>query len=346
MSGESASAADARIPGSYHVVRDAEAEAVMSWQYICDTLSHGDLDELQRHKSCDDAYRAWAPSVKSQYGGLENYIRQTRLGWPAEQYTGPALPNMLDRPQKTASLLDPASAATTRPNGSAVPASSGACTPNGTKVVETWPEKTLPHPRKPDMQLKHFVADVEIPEDPSGSLVKTIYNDWPYGVPADARHWVVWCKLPIIHRSLFDDTSFLDHVRQRGDPVAGGDLVEQLYDCVTGDGGRGFTGFVPSGPTYTAVDGSSIPEVNGNVTRSILTDPASGVTPETASLAHHHAGRHIRQYITAKWPPQEYLTAWFCNPPGLRTVPGLSHFQYVTLPPKSWSFPVSDVRAY
>ncbi|PWZ01893.1 hypothetical protein BCV70DRAFT_198174 [Testicularia cyperi] len=340
---------ETRVPGSFHVVRDPSGEAVMSWDYIVKILSEGDLDQLQRHKSCDDGYRAWAPPIKLQYGGLENYIRKTRLGWPAEQYKGPVLPSMLDRPQRDSSI--PTGALGGEPTGAktgAVPAASGACTPNGSRVVETWPEKTLPHPRNPDTVLRCFTGDLQ---DEDG-LTKTILNDWPYGIPADARHWVVWSKLPIIHPVLFQDP----------DTPFSQDLREELYDCVTGDGVRGFTGFAspPTAQNYTFPRLSSrngdddgeeqrIASIAGNVTRARLAaqnsaaeaSHANGASPhqphaaveiteELASQAHYWAGRHIRQYVERRWPPHlGFQTAWFCNPPGLRTVPGLSHFHVV-----------------
>ncbi|TKY89693.1 hypothetical protein EX895_001478 [Sporisorium graminicola] len=320
---------DDRAPGSYFPNPRADGpSAFMTWAYVIRVLSHGDLDQLFRDPVCDTAYRAFAPSVRAQYDGLENYIRTVRLGWPAEQHTGPAAPNMLDRPAKDPlSILGAAAAAA----GGA----SGVSTPNGTRlpveaVRETWPEKVLPHPLRPGIVLRHFVEDADRAGEAGESLVKTIPNDWPYGIPAGSTHWVVWSKLPILHPSLFStpDTPFDESMR------------EELYSCVTGDGIRGFTGFVPADhPTYVSWSGADKPrvvEILGSYSQAKLAAqdadaqaPKHVLTKERISQAHAWASRHVTRYIEAQWPSDRFVTAWFCNPPALRTVPGLSHFHVI-----------------
>lgn len=297
---------DTRTPGSYFPNPPADGpSSFMTWPYVLRILSHGDLDQLFRDPVCDTAYRAFAPSVRSQHGGLENYIRTIRLGWPAEQPTGPIGPNMLDRPAK-----DPLAV---------MEAASGVSTPNGTRlpveaVKETWPEKVLPHPSKPGIVLRHFVEDTEADGEIGEGLVKVIPNDWPYGVPAGSTHWVVWSKLPILHPSLFatPDTPFPP------------ETTEELYNCVTGDGIRGFTGFLPEENATYEWQGKRIAEVVGTYSQSKLDDK---VTKEQVSKAHAWAARYVTKFVEAKWPTERFETAWFCNPPNLRTVPGLSHFQ-------------------
>lgn len=298
---------DDRAPGSYFISSTSRQE-LMSWQYICDVLSHGDLDQLFRDPVCDTAYREFAPAVRSKYNGMENYIRQVRLGWPTEESTGVAVPSVFDRPPK-----DPLSVLA---SGSA----SGVSTPNGTKlpveaVKETWPEKVLPHPTRPGIVLRHFVADAEKDGEGGESLIKVIPNDWPYGIPPGSTHWVAWSKLSILHPSLFStpDTPF------------DSSMTEELYNCVTSDGIRGFTGFSPE-PTYEW-QGRTIPEILGAYSQAKLDEGTAGLSKELISQAHAWASRHVTEYIEAKWPKDKYQTAWFCNPPLLRTVPGLSHFQ-------------------
>ena len=325
---------DDRAPGSYFPNPAPDGpSAFMSWDYVVQVLSHGDLDQLFRDPVCDTAYRAFAPSARATYNGIENYIRTVRLGWPAEEHTGPLGPNMLDRPQKNPlSILGSASGVST-PNGTRLPVEA---------VKETWPEKVLPHPVHRGIVLRHFVADADRDGEGGESLVKTIPNDWPYGIPAGCSHWVVWSKLPILHPSLFStaDTPFDTGVR------------EELYNCVTGDGIRGFTGFTPtsdSSPTYKW-QGKTIPEVLGSYSQSKLAELAetqrgdeTGLTKEKIAQAHAWASRHVIQYIEKTWPTDKFQTAWFCNPPNLRTVPGLSHFQYVH-PPSP--FPHRTEREY
>lgn len=311
---------DKRAPGTYFPHPPADGPSpFMTWPYVVRVLSHGDLDQLFRDPVCDTAYRAFAPGVRAKYNGMENYIRTVRLGWPAEEITGPVGPNMLDRPAK-----DPLAIL-----GSA----SGVSTPNGTRlpleaVKETWPEKVLPHPLRTGVVLRHFVDDADQDGEAGESLVKTIPNDWPYGIPAGSTHWVVWSKLPVLHPSLFStpDTPFDESVR------------EELVNCVTGDGIRGFTGFTPEGPTYPSAAAASdtrIPEILGSYSQSKLSeqeergDSKAGLSKQLISQAHAWASRYVTRYIEDKWPTDKFVTAWFCNPPALRTVPGLSHFHVV-----------------
>ena len=49
---------------------------------------------------------------------------------------------------------------------------------------------------------------------------------------------------------------------------------------------------------------------------------------DLASRAQAWAGRYVSAYVEQRWPPKDgWECAWFCNPPHLRTVPSLSHFQ-------------------
>lgn len=321
-----ASYIETRTPGSYLPnPYPTSPSRFMSWQYIIDVLSHGDLDQLCRDPVCDTAYRSFAPGVRAQYDGIENYIRQVRLGWPAEKTVNTG-PNMLDRPQKDPLLI------LSQLSSSGSPSGSGVSTPNGTKlpleaVKETWPEKILPHPTQPGIVLRHFVADADADAEGGQSLVKTIPNDWPYGIPAGCTHWCVWSKLPILHPSLFStpDTPFPESLR------------EELYNCVTGDGIRGFAGFTPSSPTNPIYqwNAATIPEILGSYSQAKLAqlnqtgkEPEEvQLTKELVSQAHSWASRHVTRYIIKTWPEEKFETAWFCNPPELRTVPGLSHFQ-------------------
>lgn len=214
-------------------------------------------------------------------------------------------------------------------------------------------------------------------------MAKTIPNDWPYGVPEDCGHYVVWCRLPIIHPSLFQTPDT---------PFAAGPSRDALYEAVSSDGIRGLTGIdweTLAGPeavidtelrgkyrvvgehtiallrksreieTYTPATSVTpspalTPKTEGvpalsptmpkfNLAASVLSNGSatSALSPpsaipgrrrehavDLAERAHAWAGRYVEEYVRSKWPPEEgWECAWFCNPPHLRTVPGLSHFQ-------------------
>ncbi|CAO1630574.1 unnamed protein product [Jaminaea pallidilutea] len=159
--------------------------------------------------------------------------------------------------------------------------------------------------------------------------VKCIPNDWPYGIPPRCGHYVVWSKSPMLHPLLFQtpDTPFNAEER------------EAIYEAVVEDGVRGLTG-VDDDPEndYTVVglhtmqllkekDGVTVAPAageNGSARAKTREGAAS-----MAERAHQWAGRHVRAYVQKKWPEDQWQTAWFCNPPHLRTVPGLSHFHVI-----------------
>ncbi|CAO1627236.1 unnamed protein product [Parajaminaea phylloscopi] len=141
--------------------------------------------------------------------------------------------------------------------------------------------------------------------------VKCIPNDWPYGIPVECGHFVVWSKSPMLHPLLFQtpDTPF--------EP----DQRTAIYQAVVQDGVRGLTG----GHAHT-------PPVVGLKTIELLREE-TGVSDDdigvAAARAHAWAGRYVNAYVEARWPPEEWETAWFCNPPHLRTVPDLDHFHVI-----------------
>ena len=158
---------DDRAPGSYFPNPSPDGlSPFMTWSYVVDVLSHGDLDQLFRDPVCDTAYRAFAPSVRAQYSGLENYIRQVRLGWPAEEVSGPVGPNMLDRPQKDvlSIMVNGDSSGVNTPNGTRLPVEAVKETPKPKKKAKKPRKKAKKKPKKPKKKGKkksvRFVDDL------------------------------------------------------------------------------------------------------------------------------------------------------------------------------------------
>lgn len=116
------------------------------------------------------------------------------------------------------------------------------------------------------------------------------------------------CKRPIIHPGLFETADT---------PFPPGPEREALYAAILFDGIRGLTG-APDPP----------PKVQGFKTKEVLQRTMSDDDAEAmATSAHAWAGRFLQRYVEQRWSQEQWETAWFCNPPHLRTVPGLSHFQ-------------------
>ncbi|KAG9099076.1 hypothetical protein FRC06_005675 [Ceratobasidium sp. 370] len=74
-----------------------------------------------------------------------------------------------------------------------------------------------------------FTADIQ------DSLVKIVPNDWPYSVPPEIRHYVVWSRLPITHPGI---------------------VPAQIWDRIVQDGLWGFSGssYKPKGSGVASID--------------------------------------------------------------------------------------------
>ncbi|KAN0060553.1 hypothetical protein ACQY0O_007014 [Thecaphora frezii] len=286
-----------RVRGSYYERSASPSEALLTWHRIQAVLARGDLDALSRTERCEREYAAWAAPVRAQWGGLEAYIRHVRLGWKETACaSGSDLP---DAPQ----VREQAEHA---------------------ECAETWPQVEIEHPDGSGRRLRHFIDDSRLELHADGGRVCVVLNDWPYAVPDGVQHWVVWSKLPILHAELFADPSC---------PFAPSE-AKAIYTCILHDGVRGFTG----------LEAGEAPGVYGNLedgstslglrcsTESPLGSGrprggAQGVTLQQSREGQRWAAKEITGFVRRRWPEEAWETAFFCNPPHLRTVPGLSHFQ-------------------
>lgn len=130
------------------------------------------------------------------------------------------------------------------------------------------------------------------------------------------------CKYPIIHPGLFQTPDT---------PFPPGLLRETAYKGVITDGTRGVTG----NDDHVLTIGDRTQNIFQEIDLSSCNEQdidaiVKGVSPvknynKALSLAyasHKWAGRFAQKFIEVFWNPDQYETAWFCNPPHLRTVPG------------------------
>lgn len=129
------------------------------------------------------------------------------------------------------------------------------------------------------------------------------------------------CKNQIIDPGLFetDDT-----------PFPKGPVRDAVYRGIITDGTRGVTGTT----THVPKIGFRTTEILREVAASsdgrhflsnVLGTDGSGSSAELEAFAeagHTWAGRFVDRFIRRHWSEDLYETAWFCNPPHLRTVPG------------------------
>ncbi|KZW00902.1 hypothetical protein EXIGLDRAFT_638758 [Exidia glandulosa HHB12029] len=131
----------------------------------------------------------------------------------------------------------------------------------------------------------------------AGDLWKILPNDWPYSVPPEIEHALVWTRLPII-----DPSRVPPHIRPRIDVC----------------GIWGFTG----GAHLELLQAPPLgPEAQARVDKWLGTGDEAAEVREAVRVA----GEEVGAFVRAHWPEDEWETAWFVNPPRLQSIPGLAH---------------------
>ncbi|KAG8904455.1 hypothetical protein FRB99_001715 [Tulasnella sp. 403] len=145
---------------------------MFSWETVKDQVDSGDLGNLKRHPVMQQRYDAWINEQVKVYGSIVKYLVNVRLGWgPTE--TRPATPESHANPTYT----DPSGRTTGPTLDLPTPPPTRPFTPSG-------------------FEPQYFTAD--IPE----KYVKILKNDWPYSIPVNVKHFVVWTRVPIIHPAI------------------------------------------------------------------------------------------------------------------------------------------------
>ncbi|KAF6755892.1 hypothetical protein DFP72DRAFT_895501, partial [Ephemerocybe angulata] len=138
--------------------------------------------------------------------------------------------------------------------------------------------------------------------DTPPEYISIIQNDWPYSVPTEAEHTLIWTKVPIYHPDLVDAK-----VKAR---------IDQ-------DGLWGFTGDASPPPSPSTLP-SCLPALSEwGVTLDNMITSEKG-TQEEEELV-RKAGEKVHEYVKLRWREDAWETAWFVNPPRLQSVPGLAH---------------------
>ncbi|KAI0754745.1 hypothetical protein C8Q80DRAFT_1216612 [Daedaleopsis nitida] len=242
--------------------------AKFTWHQLKVFVNSGDLGLLKRDKKLQARYQDWSNGIKKQYGGIVNYLMNYRLQW-GQPDTIAIIKSSLDTP------------ATTSTQGPlAIKASKG-----------------LP-PIPPDAPT-HFVADMP-PE-----LYYIAMNDWPYSVPPEVEHSLIWTRVPIFPASL--------------PPPSESALSARLHQ----DGLWGFTGLDSPPPSPSLLPECLPALAEWGVTMDKLICSPRGTEEEERAVKSY--GKEIETFIKRRWVESEWETAWFSNPPRLQSVPELSH---------------------
>ncbi|KAI0795254.1 hypothetical protein BC629DRAFT_313711 [Irpex lacteus] len=137
--------------------------------------------------------------------------------------------------------------------------------------------------------------------DAPPELISIIMNDWPYSVPPEIEHTLIWTKIPII-------------------PT---DLPPSITPRVLQDGLWGFTGSLTPPPSPSTLP-ECLPALSewGVTLDQMVCSPRG--TDEEEELV-RKAGIEIETFVKRRWNEREWETAWFVNPPRLQSIPDLSH---------------------
>ncbi|KAJ7643862.1 hypothetical protein FB45DRAFT_735602 [Roridomyces roridus] len=245
--------------------------AKFTWIQLKTFVNSGDLGLLKRDRRLQQRYDLWIRGVKEKHGSMVNYLLNYRLQW--------------GKPD-TLSLL-----------GSAVH-DEGMSTPPILEGLSSNADLTVPRklPPLPEDAPAYFS------ESTPPQYLSIIQNDWPYSVPSDVEHTLVWTRIPIFHPDIVAES-----VRAR---------VEQ-------DGLWGFTGNTSPPPSPSTLP-SCVPALaEWGFTIDKMIKSEKGTVEEELLVA--AAGRPVDNFVKQRWVEDEWETAWFVNPPRLQSVPGLAH---------------------
>ncbi|TCD70751.1 hypothetical protein EIP91_001780 [Steccherinum ochraceum] len=234
-----------------------------TWTQLKTFINAGDLGLLKRDKKLQARYMAWSAGIKEQHGSMVKYLRDYRLQW-----------GQPDRLCLIPSRLDNDASTNTAANTTQIPST--------TKI---------PHDAPP-----YFTADT-----PS-QYISIIMADWPYSVPDNVEHTLIWTRdLPIV-------------------PT---DLPQSIVPRITQDGLWGFTGNSSPPPSPSTLPECLPALADWDVTMDKLIRSEKGTEEEEESVK--QAGREIDIFVRRRWIEEEWETIWFVNPPRLQSVPGLAH---------------------
>ncbi|KAI1794971.1 hypothetical protein LXA43DRAFT_883080 [Ganoderma leucocontextum] len=239
--------------------------ANFTWHQIKVFVNSGDLGLLKRNKKLQLRYNEWVVGIKEEYGSIVNYLLTYRLQW-GQPDTISLLRSSLDPP----------------------PVESA----SKTRTVSGVPPMPLDAPA-------FFHADMK------KELYYIAMNDWPYSVPPEIEHALIWSRVPFIPPNLPSP------------------LESKISARLLQDGLWGFTGLDCPPPSPSLLPETLPALADWGVTMDKLITSPRGTEEEERQVKEY--GKEIETFITRRWVEREWETAWFLNPPRLQSVPGLAH---------------------
>jgi len=154
--------------------------------------------------------------------------------------------------------------------------------------ISPFPKSDQALPPLPADAPEYFKAD--IPTD--SELISIIQNDWPYSVPIEIEHTLIWTRVPIFHPAL---------------------IPAEIDGRIQQDGLCGFTGNDEPPPSSSTLPECLPALAEWEITMENLVRSRKG-SPEMEEMV-KNAGREIDGFVRRRWVESEWETAWFVNPP-------------------------------
>jgi len=341
-----------------------------TWAHIKDVICRGNLDDLYRDPACERAYRAWSKPVKAEWGSLERFIRVKRLHWnDSQQPTVAVVASAADASNGSAHQ-----AGSRGPNAffedlddesqvKMIPNHWPYNIPIGCRHWCVWSRKPITHiSQLPDQHSGDGASSIAngsvAPGSPEVTAKRKEHNC------SDAIHLNDGAKLASAPHA--QPVSWPFPAMSRADQ-------EELYAAVSHDGIRALV--LPNvdlraGPSVAApVTGEYVldffrrrPDLAHSVDTAAalppsLSIPASlsfGSAKEGGALVDEaeapleaaatraadatmaYFSQHCFSFVLKTFPPKQgWRSVLFCNPPHLRTVPGLDHWHIMALAPEA-----------
>lgn len=144
--------------------------------------------------------------------------------------------------------------------------------------------------------VEYFTADTP------PHLISIILNDWPYSVPPEIEHSLIWTRQQIFHPAI---------------------IPEAISKRVDRDGLWGFTGLTSPPPSPSNLPSCLPALADWNIPLDLQVKYVQGTDEEEEMV--RRASEGVNEFVKLKWPENLFETAWFVNPPALQSVRGLAH---------------------
>ncbi|GAA5820650.1 hypothetical protein JCM10212_004318 [Sporobolomyces blumeae] len=320
-----------------------------TWSSLCDTIDRGDLADLERHPVLERVYaEEFNPLIRERYGSVENYLRR-QLGWderprrrddedPREYWTrlddhkvrindwGYAVPKDVQHyvvwvplPLFHRSLCSPSPSSST--SSSSSPSTFHSTSSSSSSSASSIAVSCSTPSRRDSQDTSRDTSSIEMTTTTTDGVPNATFpNEAGQGLQGGERATWEWVshhglsgltgKAQVDRRERVQRRRRQRQRRQqgerdeaeRGDRDGAGETVSQ--DDAPVGGGRGVADERGGG--------------RGRDERGL---------EGTAERQEDGPGREIDAFVRDRWKVEDgWETAWFANPPGLQSVPGLAHF--------------------